>query len=267
MTNPLQTLTLTVDGPVALLTLARPERLNAMSARMLDELIDAAYALDRDHRVRAVVLRGEGRAFCAGVDLGDLGAAAATRPLRDLADLGRRAIDAVAAMRAPTVAAVRGHCVGGGLVLMLACDLRVAADDAVFSVPEAALGLPLGWGGVPRLVREVGPAVARDLVLTCREFGAAEAARLGVVNRVVPADEVDATARGLAETLAGRAEIVVRTTREQVHAAAEDLASTAGAAADADLLMDALADPEATLLRSTYLADRGVDTGDRSRPQ
>lgn len=105
-------------------------------------------------------------------------------------------------MRAVSIAAIHGWCVGGGMVLAAACDLRVASDHARFSIPEVDLGLPLAWGGVPRLVREIGPARAKELIMTCRAFDAAEAAAIGFVNRVVPAadlvEEVDAPARSLA---------------------------------------------------------------------
>ena len=108
-------------------------------------------------------------------------------PMREVGDLGRIMAEAVTDMRALTVVGVHGRCVGGGVVLAAACDLRVAADDAVFSIPEVELGIPLAWAGIPRLVREIGPALTKELVLTCRPFSPAEAAAFGFVNRVVPA--------------------------------------------------------------------------------
>ena len=153
--------------------------------------------------------------------------------------------EALDRMAALTIAAIKGPCVGGGVVLAAACDLRIAADDTVFSIPEVDLGIPLAWGGIPRLVREIGPAMTRELVLTCRPFDADEARSLGFVNRVVPRADLEATVDELATQLAAKAPNVVRTTKRQVAEALDAVSSTAGAWADADLLGAALRDPQA----------------------
>ena len=126
-------------------------------------------------------MRGNGRAFTAGADLAAFTDGGGVD--RAGTDAGRVMAEAITAMQAVTVAAIHGHCVGGGVVLAATCDLRVAAEDVRFVIPEVDLGIPLAWGGIPRLVREVGPAATRDLVMTCRPFGAAEAQALGFVNR------------------------------------------------------------------------------------
>ncbi len=136
--------------------------------------------------------------------------------------------DAVERMSALTIAAIKGPCVGGGVVLASACDLRIAADDTVFSIPEVDLGIPLAWGGIPRLVREIGPAMARELVLTCRPFDAEEARSIGFVNRVVPRALLESTVDELAGQLAAKAPNVVRTTKRQVNEALDAMSSTAG---------------------------------------
>ena len=123
---------------------------------------------------------------------------------------------AIGAMRAVTIAAVQGPCVGGGFVLALSCDLRVVADDAWFSLPEAELGIPLAWSGVPRLVREVGAARTIELVLTCRRVAASEANTLGLLNQVVPRPELESTVAELAATLLARRPSVVTTTKAQL---------------------------------------------------
>jgi len=250
---------LTVDagGPVARLTLARPERLNALSPALLAELIEVARALDARPEVRVAVLAGEGRAFCAGFDLEAFTALDAPEPARETAELGRRAAEAMTAMRALTIAQVHGHCVGGGVVLAAACDLRVAALDAVFSIPEVELGIPLAWGGIPRLVREIGPAMTKELVLTCRPFAAEEARALGFVNRVVPAAQLAHEVDELAARLAERSPLTLTATKAHVNAVAEELASTAGAVRDADVLIAALADPQSREVGARYLAGRG----------
>jgi len=250
-------LTLEVDDAVARLTLARPEKLNALSPQLLGELIDAARALDARPEVKVVILAGAGRAFCAGFDLGAFAAQDGEGTARETADLGRRMAEAITEMRALTIARIHGHCVGGGVVLAAACDLRVAAQDAVFSIPEVELGIPLAWGGIPRLVREIGPAMTKELVLTCRPFGAQEAHSLGFVNRVVAGDELAAAAEALAAQLATRSALTLTATKAHVNAVAEELASTAGAVRDADVLASAVADAESGAVAAAYLERRG----------
>ena len=179
-----ETLDLRVEGPVAHVTLVRPEVLNALSDTTLVELERVAGLLDAGEGVlegvKVVVLAGEGRAFCAGADVGGF-TGAATRRQRDQ---GWRTARAWEQMGPVSVARLHGWCVGGGLVLAAACDLRVATDDTRFAIPEVDLGIPLAWGGIPRLVRELGPALTKELVMTCRPFDAQEARSAGFVNRV-----------------------------------------------------------------------------------
>jgi enoyl-CoA hydratase/carnithine racemase len=247
------TLTVEVDGPLARITLVRPERLNALSPELLGGLIEAAGTVDAHTEVKVAIVAGAGRAFCSGFDLGAFAAQEAHGATRATADLGRRMAEALTAMRALTIAQLHGHCVGGGLVLAAACDLRVAADDAVFSIPELELGIPLAWGGIPRLVREIGPAMTKELVLTCRPFGADEARALGFVNRVVPHDGLAGAVTSLAAQLCERSALTLTVTKQHVNAVAEELASTAGATRDADRLLAAIADPESRAVGLRYL--------------
>jgi enoyl-CoA hydratase/carnithine racemase len=246
---PATTLRVTVDGPVGSILLNRPDRLNALSPTALAEVVRAADWLDGEG-VHAVVLAGSGRAFCAGFDLSALGE---IEDPRAVLDLGRAAADALAGMSALTVAAVHGHCVGGGVVLALACDLRVASSDAQFSIPEVALGIPLAWGGIPLLVREIGPAATRDLVLTCRRVDAAEARTIGLVTRVVDPGQAHAAAAELAADVAARSPLVVRTTLAQVTRSAEDLVAMSDPTHEADLALAALSDPQSADDRRRYL--------------
>ena len=204
-----------------------------------------------------MVVSGAGPSFCAGFDLGAFAVQEAEGSARETADLGRRMAEAVTAMRAVTIAQVHGHCVGGGLVLAAACDLRVAAQDTVFSIPEVELGIPLAWGGIPRLVREIGPAMTKELVLTCRPFTADEARGLGFLNRVVPGDALDREVDDLATQLTERSALTLTATKTHVNAVADELASTAGAVRDADVLAAAIADPESRAAAARYLAARG----------
>ena len=239
----------------AALVLDRPGRLNALSFELLGELIEACRWLDDAEHVRTVVVRGEGRAFSAGFDLDDFRRLSG-QPGREGADIGRRAADALGDVRPLTIAAVHGHCVGGGLVLAAACDLRVASSSARFSIPEVDLGIPFAWGGIPRLVRELGPAITKELVLTCRPFGADEAMGLRFLNRVVDDDELIAAAEALAERIAAQPWFAVRDTLQHVDAVMDDIAGTAHSAGDADTLVAALLDDESRAASHAYLTRR-----------
>jgi enoyl-CoA hydratase/carnithine racemase len=195
-------LTTSFDAGILVLGLNRPERLNALSPALVEELGDA---LDRAERpdVRVVVLRGEGRSFCAGADvhealgIEDLDAAAAF--LTSLAAVLHR----ISTLPAPVVAAVQGHAVGGGAELALEADLRVVAEDAVLSFPDVALGSTPA--SLHRLVRLVGRGRAAAIAMLGEDLGAAEMLRAGVAQRVTPASELDAAALELATTLRDRA--------------------------------------------------------------
>jgi len=250
-----ETLRVEADGPIGRLTLNRPDKLNPLSGETLAEIAAAARWLDEQPGVKAVIVGGAGRAFSAGADLADF-AGPQARPPREAADLGRRMADALEAMRAVSVAAIQGWCVGGGLVLAAACDLRLAADDARFSIPEIDLGIPLAWGGIPRLVREIGPALTKELVMTCRTFDADEARAAGFVNRVVPAAELQASAEALARTLAAKPSHALFSTKRHVNAVTEQMVGTMRSWSDADGLVTALGDPECAEARRAYLRRR-----------
>ena len=242
MTTPVppsfRTLTVSLDGTLGRLLLAQPEQLNPIGSLALAELVDAAAWFDATD-ASVVIVGGVGRAFSAGFDLRELSAPPADPTVRT-PELGAAMAEAVSAMRAVTIAAVQGPCVGGGFVLALCCDLRVAAVDAWFSLPEVELGIPLAWGGVPRLVREIGPARTTELVLSCRRVPASEAFDLGLLNRVVPAGEHQDAAEELAGVVLSRRPEVVATTKRQVADAASALVPTDGAWAGTAHLVEAL---------------------------
>lgn len=243
------------QGARGTITLNRPDKLNPLGADTLRELAAAARLLDAQEEVKAVVVCGRGRAFSAGADLGAFaGADPGPVARRAAADAGRAMAEAIESMRAVTVARIHGHCIGGAVVLAAACDLRIAADSARFSIPEVDLGIPLAWGGIPRLVREIGPAMTKELVLTCRPFSAEEARSLGFVNRVVPEAELEDAAELLAEHLARKSALTLTATKQAVNAASSEMVSTATAWSDADALQTALADPESRRVAEAYLA-------------
>jgi len=247
------TLSTSVDGRIGRLTLDQPEKLNPLGTVALREIADAAAWFDTTG-VTVVIVTGEGRAFSSGFDLREFAGDGADG---GGAELGKAMADAMEGMSALTIAAIKGPCVGGGVVLAAVCDLRVAADDTVFSIPEVDLGIPLAWGGIPRLVREIGPAMARELVLTCRPFDAEEARSIGFVNRVVRRGILERTVEELAEQIAAKAPSVVRATKRQVLVALDAMSTTAGSWVDAELLGAALRDPEARAAARAYLDSRG----------
>lgn len=254
----LSTLKLThrAGEPVATLLLNRPDKLNALSAELLAEIPTACRWLDDTAEIKVVVVRGAGRAFSAGFDLNDFGKLSQGVSTRDVADLGRLAAEALTNVRPLTVGAFHGHCVGGGLVLASACDIRIASAGVRFSIPEVDLGIPLAWGGIPRLVRELGPAVTKELVLTCRPFGADEARDLHFLNRVVDDDQLVEAANAFAAELADKPAFSLRATKTHVNAVMEDMAGTARNANDADTLVAAMADDESRAASIRYLKSR-----------
>lgn len=259
------------DGPIGELTLNRPDRLNALGAQLMRELIDAAHWFDRQPEVRVVIVGGAGRAFSAGADLKDRPTAAAAADSgeawierREAGQLGLRMTDAIEQMRAVTIARVQGYAVGGAVLLMAACDLRVVAEDAVFSIPEVDLGIPLAWGGIPRLVREIGPALTKELVMTCRRFSPQEAKAMGFVNRVVPPHRLDVEARALASELAAKPAVPIAITKEHVNSVARGMSLGSTAFADGEALLGTLSAPESIEAAARYRA-RALGRGARSK--
>ncbi len=250
-----ETLTLEQNGPVARLWLNRPEKLNPLSLQTLTELIEAAEELNRNADLRVAIVGGQGRSFSAGADLAgfpSVGSAGA----RDAADAGRRMADAIEGLRPITIARIQGWCVGGGLVLAAACDLRVATHSTRFSIPEVDLGIPLAWGGIPRLVREIGPALTKELVITCRPFDAAEAHSAGFLNRVVDEDDLDAQVDSLAAEVAARPAYPAQATKQHVDAITATQSGLLRSWSDADSLLAGLVDPECVEARKRYLEAR-----------
>jgi enoyl-CoA hydratase len=208
------------DGAIGVLTLNRPEALNALTAAMLDRIGELLADVEARGEIRALVVAAAGeKAYCVGADLKARsqeyeGDGAGPDPL---AERVRRVFGQVEALPLPVIAAVHGYVLGGGLELALACDLRVAADGAHFGFPEAKVGSMSGAGGTQRLTRAIGPARAKELMFTGDRIDAAEAYRLGLVNRVVPRAGLLDEARVLARTIASRAPLSIRAIKAAVN--------------------------------------------------
>jgi enoyl-CoA hydratase len=210
-------------GRVGLITLNRPEALNAINSELLGELLLAATTFDADAGVGAIVITGSERAFAAGADIKEM----ADKGYLDmyLADTFA-ASDRLSTIRTPLIAAVSGYALGGGCELAMMCDILIASDTAKFGQPEITLGVIPGIGGSQRLTRAVGKALAMDLVLTGRVIGAEEAQRAGLVARVVPADRLLDEALSAAETIASMPLPAVMLAKEAVNAAFETTLSS-----------------------------------------
>ncbi|MBM3260146.1 MAG: enoyl-CoA hydratase/isomerase family protein [Candidatus Sericytochromatia bacterium] len=205
------------DG-VAWLRLNRPKALNALSPSLMTALTDAALALDADPDVRVMVLIGSERAFAAGADIKEMAEASPVDMLtRDTIALW----DRLRRVRKPLLAAVSGFCLGGGCELAMACDLLVAADNAVFGQPEINLGVIPGAGGTQRLTRAVGKALAMDMILTGRQISAQEALAHGLVSRVWPLEVFEEEVGEMARAIAAKAPMALRMATESVDKAFE----------------------------------------------
>jgi enoyl-CoA hydratase len=205
------------DAHVAVVTVNRPKVMNALNTQTLDDLRRAILELKQDAAVRAIVLTGAGdRSFVAGADINELATQTPTTG-REHAIAGQHVLDLVEHMGKPVIAAINGYALGGGCELAMACTIRIAADTAKLGQPEINLGLMPGYAGTQRLARIVGRGRALELLLTGDQITAAEAFRLGLVNRVVPAADLMSEAKKLAATLAAKAPIAIRYILEAVH--------------------------------------------------
>jgi enoyl-CoA hydratase len=191
-----------IDGGVAVVTMNRPEALNAFNSEQLDLLGAAFHALSQDRAVRVVILTGAGdRAFAAGADIKEM---VDLTPAEALA-FGRKGhaiTSAVERLPQPVIAAVNGYAFGGGCELAIACDIRLAAENARFAQPEVSLGIPPGWGGTQRLPRLIGPGLAAEMIFTGRQVHAEDAYRIGLVNAVHPLDRLMPATREMAADIA-----------------------------------------------------------------
>jgi len=207
------TVRLEVDGPIATITNANPAKRNAFTDAMDQRLFDVLAELRSRPDVRAVVWRGEGHSFSSGRDVAALGGGQVAMSHHELMRRGHRGIQQLFDLDAPVLVALQGWAIGAGFQRALLCDVRVAADDARFMLPEVGHGVIPDTGGVGRLFQICGPGVAADMVLTGRVMDAAEALAHGVVSRVVARDALDATVREMAERIATAPAVTVKMAR------------------------------------------------------
>ena len=246
---------LTREGAVAVVTVNRPEALNALNTQTNEELLAAVRKLSADGSVRAVVLTGAGdKSFVAGADIAEMKDFSAEQG-RSFGALGQDVMSGIEAAPQPWIAAVNGFALGGGCELALACDIRLAAENAKFGQPEINLGITPGFGGTQRLPRAVGDGWAKYLVLSGRHIRADEALRIGLVQMVVTKAELMTQAIKLAEELAGKSPLAMRYCKAAVHAASNcDI--TTGQGIERDLFALAFASDDQSEGMSAFLEKR-----------
>jgi enoyl-CoA hydratase/carnithine racemase len=264
-------LTVTHNGPVAHLTITRPERLNALNDDIRRQLAAALTELEDRPATRVVVLDGEGEHFSAGADLKtgayeDLGGADwATR--RHRTGSWQRLLDLLGRIPQVTVARLHGHVIGGAALLAVACDIRVAADNVVVRIPELAIGIPLTWAGIPLLVREVGLPLTRDWVMTGRAIHPDELLRSGFAQRVVPSSGLDNEIATLLDQLLAVAPGPLAMTRSMTAALGRSHPAMTAGWGDADHQQWAFTEDEYREVATAYMQRLGrPDTGSAPKP-
>lgn len=208
-----------IEGAIAWIIFNNPERHNALSRDMWEALPRLVETLAAEPAVRLLILRGAGdKAFVSGADISEFETERATPEAVARYDaLVEHATGTLAACPRPTIAMIRGHCMGGGLAVAVSCDLRLASEESGFAIPAARLGVGYRAAGLKALVDLVGPAFAKEIIYTARRFSAEEARAMGLVNRVVPADALEGLVRDYARTIGDNAPLTIAATKEIVH--------------------------------------------------
>ncbi|MGA2623219.1 MAG: enoyl-CoA hydratase-related protein [Bacteroidota bacterium] len=215
------TLLVKVTDRIAVVTVNRPDKLNALNAQCKNELRDLFMSLKTNHDVDAVILTGAGeKSFVAGTDISELATLNAETG-KEFASGGQSLFDLIQHLGKPVIAAVNGYALGGGCELALACHMRIASENAKFGQPEVSLGIIPGYGGTQRLSRLVGSGKAAELILTGNQIDAQEALRIGLVNRVVPQKELLAAAEAIARTITSKGQIAIRIALKAINASME----------------------------------------------
>ena len=212
------------DGAIGWITFNNPERRNAVSMAMWEALGDIVGHYAADDAIRVIVLKGAGdKAFVSGADISEFEEKRSSpETTKAYHEVSARANEALRHVGKPTIAMIRGFCVGGGVSVAIGCDLRIASDNSRFGVPAAKLGLGYEYDGVKRLVDVVGPAFAKEIFYTARQFSAAEALAMGLINRMLPDAELEAYVRETAASIAANAPLTVGSIKTIVDEAVKD---------------------------------------------
>ena len=211
-----QTLRYEKQENIGILTINRPEALNALNSTVIGDLEQAITEVEKDAELGALIITGEGRSFVAGADIGE------QLPLdvaggRKWGQRGSALMRRIEKLEIPTIAAVNGFALGGGCEIAMACDIRIASDNAVFGQPECGLGIIPGFGGTQRLARLVGMGRAKEMIFTCDNIDANEAYRIGLVNKVVAKEELMATAKAMAAKIISKGSYAVSVAKAAIN--------------------------------------------------
>jgi len=235
-------ITLQLEGKSALITLNRPEVLNALNTVTLQELHEVCTGLDADRGVRVIIITGEGKAFAAGADISEMKHFTPDDAQR-FSRLGHKTMDAIQNAGKPVIAAVNGYALGGGLELALACDIIIASEDALLGMPEVNLGIIQGFGGTQRLPRLVGKARAKELIFTGDPITARRAYEIGMVNSIVPPVELLPEAQGLAHTISEKGPAALRLVKRVIDGGYDEKLA-GGCAMEIESFVESFATPD-----------------------
>ena len=245
------------EGGVGIVTFNNPERHNAVSLEMWEATTEILNGFAADNDIRVVVLTGAGgKAFVSGADISKFGSERATlEAVRSYNSKTDATYASIADFPKPTIAMINGYCIGGGLGLATCCDLRIASDNSRFAVPAAKLGLGYGYSGLKRLVDIVGPAFAKEIFYTARQFDAEEARIMGLVNRVVPAAELESSVKSITDMISANAPLTIRAVKYTVgEVVKED--SKRNLARSAELVEQCFASRDYTEGRTAFMEKR-----------
>jgi enoyl-CoA hydratase len=246
----------TKDRGIGTITINRPEARNALNKAVLALLDDILREVKADSQIGVVIITGAGtEAFVSGGDIGELSAMASVMECWEVSRMHQSVLDRMERMEKPSIAAIRGYCLGGGLEVAMACTLRIASDDAILGLPEASLGIIPAYGGTQRLTRLVGTAKAAEMILTAKPIPAYEAFRIGLVNQVVPSDDLISTARGLAESILENGPTAIRFAMDAIQRGRE-MSLDNGLAFESALGSICIRSPEAAERLKAFLSRR-----------
>lgn len=250
-------LSLTKDGNVAILAINRPNAMNALNTELLLELDMALENLNEDSGIFVIILTGEGKAFVAGADISEM-KDKTPEAARSFGMLGSKIFRKLELMEKPIIAAVNGYALGGGCELAISCDIILAGEKAKFGQPEVGLGITPGFAGTQRLPRAVGIKKAKELIFTGGMIGAQEAEKIGLVNRVVPQEELMTTAMEMAKTIASKGQIAVRYAKAAINRGIETDIDT-GNAIETDLFALCFANDDQKEGMTAFLGKRKAE--------
>lgn len=222
-----ETVRLTIEAGVATITLARPEKLNALDAGMIEALGAIVHRLDHDRSVRVAIITGEGKAFCAGGDIAAWGRLSPVEMGENWVRDGHRVFDHLARLKVPLIAAINGHAFGGGIEIAATADIRLGEEQGRYGMPETAIGMVPGWSGTQRLVKKFGGNLIRRLVLGGEIISAAQALEVGLIDELVPTGGALSRALAIADQIKVRGPLATMISKQVINAAeGDDVAAT-----------------------------------------